>query len=154
MPSTFAVPRRLSHFFAWFWFRAGGNGGCCDCGDAEAWNADGACPRHKDTTELNDPLSVVPLELQQGLELVATAVIEFLVDHLVQTVRAYDDWDKNVHIATHLQTNCKMVFQLHNDDVHTYDEVMSALRDLNISNTAPLTRAVSTLFVGHDRVNC
>jgi hypothetical protein len=123
--------------------RAGGNGGCCDCGDAEAWNSNGACPRHKDTTELNDPLSVVPPELQQGLQVVAKAAIEFMVNHLVQTVRGYHDWDSNVHVREHLRTRNRMVLQLHNDDIHTYDDVTSALRDMQLSGATALTRAVN-----------
>lgn len=122
--------------------RAGGNGGCCDCGDAEAWNSNGACPRHKDTTELNDPLSVVPPELQQGLQIVAKAAIEFMVNHLVQTVCGYHDWDSNVHVREHLQTGTRVAVQLHNDDIHTYDDVTTALRDMGLSGAAPLTRAV------------
>lgn len=42
-------------------------GGCCDCGDEEAWADDGCCTRHKQPTGDKaeaDPLSTLPQDFQ------------------------------------------------------------------------------------------
>ncbi|CAH0518863.1 unnamed protein product [Peronospora belbahrii] len=38
------------------------SGGCCDCGDTEAWAPEGFCTRHKGAQDA-DPLSFLPLDL-------------------------------------------------------------------------------------------
>ena len=30
---------------------SGGNGGCCDCGDIEAWKRDPACEKHAQSSD-------------------------------------------------------------------------------------------------------
>eukprot|EP00978_Attheya_sp_CCMP212_P048672 scaffold558607_cov67-Attheya_sp.AAC.2 len=33
-------------------------GGCCDCGDAEAWKSDGCCPEHRPNEEDSSPMGI------------------------------------------------------------------------------------------------
>mmetsp|Transcript_4153 Transcript_4153/g.6352 ORF Transcript_4153/g.6352 Transcript_4153/m.6352 type:complete len:1971 (+) Transcript_4153:47-5959(+) len=41
-------------------------GGCCDCGDADAWNPLGFCSKHGAQSRTSDPLSEAPFGLIQG----------------------------------------------------------------------------------------
>ena len=58
-------------------------GGCCDCGDEDAWKRSGTCTRHGCITE--DPLSTVPTPIiDAGLVL-----LPLLIDRIVTTMTEY-----------------------------------------------------------------
>lgn len=52
------------------------SGGCCDCGDADAWRATGFCSRHGRGTE--DPKSHLPSELVASAQPVLSTLSHFL----------------------------------------------------------------------------
>ena len=48
-------------------FHRAAPGGCCDCGDPEAWVAEGCCERHRASSVVDeDPLSSLPAGLRQA----------------------------------------------------------------------------------------
>ena len=177
-------------------------GGCCDCGDAEAWKLQGCCDAHRpegdDVVESqgDDPDEAVRMAVkgrQQGIETLKNAptalpprfaaalgaVIGAAVNCLVQAVdgagigadpvqwklrwmdevsRIWNDAARNedygldnepklpgsvvtpsAFVGTPAETlksfpqNYGLHLRLHNDDVHTFDEVIDALHETRLS---------------------
>lgn len=74
--------------------------------------------------------------IEKGLEAVARAIAGVITSFAVSTVRGFQPWNENPFVqaasatATTTATNTKaniLVGRLHNDDIHTYDEVIRAL---------------------------
>ena len=164
-------------------------GGCCDCGDAEAWKVEGCCDNHRPQTNsmvetsMDDPEEAVRMALQgrkDGIETLASAptalppkfaaalgtVIGAAVNCLVQAVDGagvgadpvqwkmrwadeaakisnnvcrkedYNRTESTITPAVFLDASSptlpqgyRLHLRLHNDDVHTFDEVIEALFD-------------------------
>jgi len=126
----------------------GGASGCCDCGDPEAWHVAGNCPAHGDCSkrarvgEDNDDTveQSVPVEVQRGLRLVTQAAVAFLASWTTSCVRGYqhlrqsDDFTKaNPYVSPDMGDDAdELCLYLHNDDVHTYDDVTTALDAIGV----------------------
>ena len=177
-------------------------GGCCDCGDAEAWKLQGCCDAHRpeedDVVESqgDDPDEAVRMAIkgrQQGIDTLENpptalppkfsaalgAVIGAAVNCLVQAVdgagigadpvqwklrwmdevsRIWNDAARNedygldnepklpgsvatpsafvgtpAEILKSFPQNYQLHLRLHNDDVHTFDEVIDALHEPRLS---------------------
>lgn len=166
-------------------------GGCCDCGDAEAWKLEGCCDDHRpqsDTTveiSVDDPEEAVRMAEQgqkDGIDILNNAptalppkfaaalgtVIGAAVQCLVQAVdgagtgadpvqwkmrwadEASKIWNAAVYNEDYSRSknarytpssflqnelpqpfpqNYRLHLRLHNDDVHTFDEVIDALHE-------------------------
>ena len=68
------------------------NGGCCDCGDVEAWKQDPACEVHQqgaNTDAEDNPLDRLPPDLVER----ATELFKVLLDYSVTFVN-WDEYDK------------------------------------------------------------
>lgn len=163
-------------------------GGCCDCGDAEAWKSEGCCDTHrpkesskvevvgddpeeairmsnKAKNEAKDCLKNFPTALPPKLAAALGVVIGAAVDCITQGVdgagigadpiqwklRWADDAARLKNGACHnedyrfqnpvatpvsfltnmeqLPTGYRLNLRLHNDDVHTFDEVIDALHE-------------------------
>lgn len=146
-----------------YFHRASGRGGCCDCGDPEAWAPCGNCCDHAiNTNQLDiDPLTALPAELLKGFRAVVAAVVGVIVSYSTGTVRGYESFADNIFVNEAKKINklngtaFKLKVRLHNDDVHTYDEVINALTAFDVSNKVAqaLTSAVdqegeAIVFVG------
>jgi hypothetical protein len=123
--------------------RAGGNGGCCDCGDAEAWCKSGNCRdhSHESASELTSSdidqqqraaVDSLPGELLRGLESTLAGVLSLLTSYVTCSVRGYQHSSNNMFISSKYNdssTNFRIggrepiTVRIHNDDIHTYDEV-------------------------------
>lgn len=122
--------------------RASGRGGCCDCGDPEAWLLCGNCTEHSCGNQCEiDPLSVIPEELLNGFGAVVSGVVGIMVSYATGTVRGFEAYADNCYIKEGkraLQQNkepFKIKLRLHNDDMHTYEEVTEALIAIDFSGT-------------------
>lgn len=162
-------------------------GGCCDCGDAEAWKTEGCCPVHrpnmsKTVDTKDDPMEAVrsarrglddavkaldklPPRFLAALAVVVGAAVQSIVETVdgagvgadpVQWKRRWaDEATKIVNGAPHnedyalcenisegnmskfldslepksLPPGYELRLRLHNDDVHTFDEVIDALHE-------------------------
>lgn len=164
-------------------------GGCCDCGDIEAWDQQGCCPQHTPAktcipvTTMEDEAvksSQVALEEGQGVvrsclgQSMAGSALGIVIGMAVQTIveamdgagigcdviqwtKRWSDEIRKIHdkapydedyFSTEQQPaaeslasaknlplpqNYKLHLRLHNDDVHTFDEVIDALHPRNSS---------------------
>jgi hypothetical protein len=100
-----------------------------------------------------DPLTAVPSELSRGFRAVLQGVVGVIVSYVTTTVRGYESYSSNefVHASLKrgnaggsLQDRIELVARLHNDDVHTFDEVIQALTNcgLDYSSSTRITTAV------------
>mmetsp|Transcript_26267 Transcript_26267/g.39764 ORF Transcript_26267/g.39764 Transcript_26267/m.39764 type:complete len:3039 (+) Transcript_26267:216-9332(+) len=163
-------------------------GGCCDCGDAEAWKSAGCCELHRPLNapqciEIEDgpeeavkmafrglkegldtvdqPPTQLPTKLAAALAVVVGAAVNCLVDatdgagigaDTVQwKMRWADEACRIINVASNneeyytktptatphtviedqhpLPRGYRLDLRLHNDDVHTFDEVIEALHE-------------------------
>jgi hypothetical protein len=157
------------------------SGGCCDCGDDEAWAIKGNCTKHSSKGNERDPLEALPAEVKKGLTAVMKGALGVSISFTTLVVRGYNvkeyenpftycldqyrktrsDWhtpyersreDDNLDMAEAMaETNlkhinhmdCNFVLSLHNDDVHTYDEVIRAITQIVLKShdTASISKA-------------
>jgi len=137
-------------------------GGCCDCGDPEAWAKCGNCTVHNGIMSDMDPSEVLPAELLQGMNAVLKGALGVLTSFAVSLARAYDcstenvfvnqfqyfndlEGEENREVSEHeydeqgrtpreqfqdavIRTNDTYCVTVHNDDVHTYENVIAHFR--------------------------
>ena len=122
-----------------YFHRSTEGGGCCDCGDTEAWLESGTCCNHgldpnaKDV----DPLSILPVEVVAGTTAVLKGALLVTLHSTVACVNGFNCPENNPHVKRCIAANkaqkCEeLLIRLHNDDVHTYFEVTSALQDCGL----------------------
>lgn len=125
-----------------YFHRASGRGGCCDCGDPEAWSQCGNCNEHKGNNHCGiDPLSVIPADLLKGSRAVIAGVLGVITSYAVGTVRGFESYKDNCYVndakaaSEQGREPSKLKVRLHNDDMHTYEEVTDALIAFSISSS-------------------
>ena len=57
-------------------------GGCCDCGDREAWKLDAGCKFHPHTPSLRPPDPPIPSDLREMMTRALDCVLDFILDTL------------------------------------------------------------------------
>lgn len=102
-------------------FRAGA-GGCCDCGDAEAWDRAGFCKRHSGPAT-DDPLAAMSAEVRAVAEELLPVVLDFACRAFRHEAGAAGGQAGN------------WVTYLHNDAVHEFNEVERAVMSAAGCNT-------------------
>lgn len=112
----------------------GGGSGCCDCGDEEAWSRAGNCIDHnhpsRDNCSTKDPLESVPPELVKGMRPVLKGAISVIVSYIIATVRGFSPLDSNLFYLECRERIEPLVARVHNDDMHTYDQVIHAFSSI------------------------
>ena len=127
---------------------SGGGSGCCDCGDEEAWCKTGNCLDHshpsRDSNAPKDPLEGVPEELRKGTRAVMKGAMGVIVSYIISTVRGFAPYHANIFVEEAAIRIEPLVVRLHNDDVHSYDQVIAALRSygLTIPASEEITKKV------------
>lgn len=113
-------------------FHLAGPGGCCDCGDAEAWEPAGMCPAHN--PELlaaaggagvdADPAAGMDAGVRAALHATSAALGRCLQEMTVSVAAAYGRTDLAPRPGEADDAVAAKAWSvvLHNDDVHTYDE--------------------------------
>ena len=125
----------------------GGGAGCCDCGDEEAWRPQGCCPRHTSAlTQLQapDPGSL-PEPLRHSLAAVVGAVVAVAVSHSAESGRGHTALEEHPLLRDDARTPA--VNRLHNDDVHTYEQVTAALEASGVGEGSALTTQASEIVL-------
>jgi len=113
-------------------------GGYCDCGDPEAWKEHPYCAVHVlgTQTENSDPLSKVPVDIQQRARHVFTGVLKYAYELLTLDTfmklpgdLQYKERDSvDPMMDDLLEVEDMYVTVLYNDEVHTFDEVITTLQ--------------------------
>eukprot|EP00943_MAST-04B_sp_MAST-4B-sp1_P007495 g7495.t1 len=106
-------------------------GGICDCGDHEAWDPAGFCDQHcglggnnnssgsrkNDDNEGNS----LPQNFKKSCEVVINNIIKYLTMYSMQDYASFSTLPKNE------DENADWIVCLHNDDKHTYRNVIEAV---------------------------
>ena len=67
-------------------------GGCCDCGDPEAWEAAGYCSDHKGIDSSKDTaLNVLPAKVRENAKEVFLSLAKVLKDILLNLIKHKND---------------------------------------------------------------
>jgi len=131
-----------------YFHRSGSTGlGCCDCGDADAWR--GGCSEHcahnhdHDENESEAAPVELPEDLKRGLRAVLEGAVGVLVSLAICSARGCENMTSGkrmnqfIHWGNEEALRGKtvdLVGRLHNDDVHTYDDVTGALKSVGLSD--------------------
>jgi hypothetical protein len=118
-------------------FHLAGPGGCCDCGDAEAWEPAGMCPAHNPELlaavvggggAADDPAAGMDAGVRSALYATAAALGRCLQEMAVSVAAAYGRTDLGPRPGETDDAVGSKAWSvvLHNDDVHTYDEGASS----------------------------
>ncbi|KAJ3313237.1 hypothetical protein HDV04_002221 [Boothiomyces sp. JEL0838] len=112
-----------------------GNGGCCDCGDKEAWKVPGTCKIHckSESDEMEQDLQELSSEVLISIKKTIATALEYIIAIMddmefeqklesLENIRAHRDIDLAL-------PNSKPLWSivLWNDDYHSFDEVIHQL---------------------------
>jgi len=125
-------------------FHRAAPGGCCDCGDPEAWVAEGCCAKHRPSALTDeDPLNALPPGLKDVGAVVVREAARYVVGAAVRSAGAHEPAPLNpafneapAEEAARARTPDDgegVRVRLHDDDVHSYDDVIGALAGLGLS---------------------
>ncbi|KAJ8609246.1 hypothetical protein CTAYLR_008064 [Chrysophaeum taylorii] len=110
--------QRSAHVGHEVFFHRASPGGCCDCGDLEAWLGDACCEVHQPKAS-EDPMEALPPDLRRAAAIVVRAAVVALCDVAARCAVAHAGRGN--------------VVRLHNDDVHSVDQVAEALRSAGVA---------------------
>ncbi|KAI8992651.1 hypothetical protein BDB01DRAFT_848002 [Pilobolus umbonatus] len=146
-----------------------GNGGCCDCGDPEAWKIPLQCrihsiPHDSDSSSPNatqslEPLSTVPDKLISSIRETFTVILNYVLETFAACPEDLDtigdaetitEHTLQLHEALGLPFNKetqKYVCVLWNDESHSFDEVIRVVKRATGCSTADAMFAAESVDV-------
>lgn len=131
-----ACYRKSNHEGHEVYFHHASPGGCCDCGDLEAWKESGCCSAHSGPDVAQDPTENLPSHMRLPARLVLTEAIRVIVDACLHAVQCYNLADHHRFLISPDSHQGFCVVRLHNDDVHTFNHVTDALLTLNLTEAS------------------
>lgn len=117
--------KNSEHRFHKYKMGTSGGGGCCDCGDTEAWKRDPFCKIHfvGETREVQEKVTL-PDDLKDRTRIIFEAILWYAYQLLntdqIADVRLRESSDTFFNIDTY----CTI---LYNDEIHTFEQVISTL---------------------------
>ncbi|KAF9424340.1 hypothetical protein HW555_000479 [Spodoptera exigua] len=107
-------------------------GGCCDCGDTEAWKRDPFCELHAASENDNQEEATIKPEVVERMKIVASVCLTYCLrllthDHapgLPNDLRLKDAERDLLQILDQPDCYCTV---LYNDETHTFDQVITTL---------------------------
>ncbi|OQR81787.1 hypothetical protein THRCLA_11410 [Thraustotheca clavata] len=138
-------------------------GGCCDCGDAEAWDKKGFCSKHPGRD--HDASKTKEMDLPKGIKEIAAplinTVVQYVYDVLTMAENAIEVTKLMKEIGSKIAPDIRATWsekkeerkekegteieydvRLHSDDIHPFQDVVKAIRThLNVSKTKAISIA-------------
>ncbi|KAI9581919.1 hypothetical protein GQX74_011414 [Glossina fuscipes] len=97
-------------------------GGCCDCGDEEAWKKNPYCEQHLRGKENNTKSAIITDAINERCEIAFAAILSFCVNYLeIESKASLECLDGEGAGDDHFCT------VLYNDESHTFDQVIQTL---------------------------
>ncbi|CAH1958819.1 unnamed protein product [Acanthoscelides obtectus] len=119
-----------------------GGGGCCDCGDVEAWKKAPFCKIHIAGVQEQEQNKGLPEELQEKTRIVFDAVLWYayrlLSTEQIADIRLGGTSDNFFDIDTY----CTI---LYNDEIHTFEQVINTLTRVLKCNARTSTEYVTNI---------
>ncbi|CAK4706409.1 unnamed protein product [Aphanomyces euteiches] len=116
-------------------------GGCCDCGDAEAWAKSGFCSKHPGRDDTKKPTVELPKSMTSMAQPLVEAVVKYLFDALLSAEQAMivsegiamlgrkmspsiaEEWKKVCLKPDPDSQRTRYEVRLHSDDIHPFSDV-------------------------------
>ncbi|EDV46445.1 E3 ubiquitin-protein ligase UBR1 [Drosophila erecta] len=117
--------KRSAHRFHKYKMSTSGGGGCCDCGDDEAWKKDHYCELH--LANRKNPLEskILTDAVLERVEICFGAILAFCVSYLeIEPNASLQCLDGDVEGDADAAQYCTV---LYNDESHTFDQVIQTL---------------------------
>ncbi|KAH8300991.1 hypothetical protein KR044_008170 [Drosophila immigrans] len=113
--------KRSAHRFHKYKMSSSGGGGCCDCGDDEAWKRDQYCELH--LANRKNPLEskIITNAVLERAEVCFSAILAFCVNYLQIEPNA------SLQCLDGELTGANFCTVLYNDESHTFDQVIQTL---------------------------
>lgn len=116
--------KKSSHRLHKYKMSTSGGGGCCDCGDSEAWKKDYSCEEHSATIHETQDDSVITDRVKNCCEIVFRGILHYCMKSLqIQTERSLVELnnieDEDVYCTI-----------LYNDETHTFEQVIQTLTSI------------------------
>ncbi|CAK9251643.1 unnamed protein product [Sphagnum jensenii] len=108
-------------------------------GDPEAWSKSGNCCDHGGVSDEEvlkpslDPVNTVPPQLLRGLRAVLYGSIGTIISHVTCVVRGYQSYPSNPFVKWCESFEIQLVGRLHDDEIHSYDDVTRCLEAMGLS---------------------
>ncbi|XP_047516018.1 E3 ubiquitin-protein ligase UBR1 isoform X1 [Pieris napi] len=107
-------------------------GGCCDCGDTEAWKREPCCELHAGTDDKEDIQTSISPDIVERMKIVASVCLSYCfrlltLDHapgLPNDLRLKDAERDLLQILDQPDCYCTV---LYNDETHTFEQVITTL---------------------------
>lgn len=104
--------------------RTSGGGGCCDCGDEEAWKHEPCCELHAVASQSNDS-SALPDDFVDRLRFIFLTALNYAFGLLtIENLNLPSKWSDEQDECSDSDSYCTV---LYNDEVHTFEQVISSL---------------------------
>ncbi|XP_075239180.1 E3 ubiquitin-protein ligase UBR2-like isoform X3 [Convolutriloba macropyga] len=100
-----------------------GGGGCCDCGDEEAWKKDPYCDLHRpsENTQEGEELRALPERVEKRVR----AVFEIVIAQFIHYLSIHTSEFEEENVRRDSSVYCTV---LYNDELHTFEQVIEALK--------------------------
>ncbi|XP_058811002.1 E3 ubiquitin-protein ligase UBR1 isoform X2 [Topomyia yanbarensis] len=116
--------KKSSHRLHKYKMCTSGGGGCCDCGDNEAWKRDPFCEEHKATVTNVSDLSIITDKVKRCSEIVFKGILQYCT----KTLQIQSDSSlANFGGIDEEDVYCTI---LYNDETHTFDQVIQTLTSI------------------------
>ncbi|XP_011198244.2 E3 ubiquitin-protein ligase UBR1 isoform X2 [Bactrocera dorsalis] len=116
--------KQSAHRYHKYKMSTSGGGGCCDCGDEEAWKKDHYCEEHLRGKENPISSTIITDAIQERCELTFNAILTFCVNFLeIEPNASLECLDGDSDDG---QDECFCTV-LYNDESHTFDQVIQTL---------------------------
>lgn len=99
-------------------------GGCCDCGDCDAWKPSGFCKRHGQQTH-SDPLALVPAEIRKVGTLLLQTMISEMASYAQFSAAMLEASPEKMELIDDSSDEWSVI--VHADDIHTAHEFVAEL---------------------------
>ncbi|XP_060531062.1 E3 ubiquitin-protein ligase UBR2 [Cylas formicarius] len=131
--------KHSEHRFHKYRMGMSGGGGCCDCGDVEAWKRAPFCELHRGDQSEGDGKGILAPDLLERTRLVFDTVLWYAFRRLTTDLVASLKSDGISEDIFDLDEYCTI---LYNDEVHTFEQVINTL-----GRVLKCTQRSSTEFV-------
>ncbi|XP_017488477.1 PREDICTED: E3 ubiquitin-protein ligase UBR1 [Rhagoletis zephyria] len=116
--------KQSAHRYHKYKMSTSGGGGCCDCGDEEAWKKDHYCEEHLRGKENPASSTIITDAIKERCEVAFTAILTFCVSFLeIESNASLECLDGDSDDG---QEECFCTV-LYNDESHTFDQVIQTL---------------------------
>ncbi|KNC21244.1 E3 ubiquitin-protein ligase UBR1, partial [Lucilia cuprina] len=132
--------KQSAHRYHKYKMSTSGGGGCCDCGDVEAWKKDQYCEEHLRGKENSSSSTIITDAIKERCEIAFKAILSFCVNYLeIESKASLECLDGDGAGDDYFCT------VLYNDESHTFDQVIQTLTKIAKVQQKEATEIVASI---------